>query len=277
MTLASSPSLLYLSFRSSVVIQYFIQLNCLVELEFIQQICPPLPQVQWSHTGNWTVRWCGIPLSPPLQKETLTSVYLRATHNACTVLRRYVPSIGKVILYDLLLFCYQQALNDLGHIHTNTFEMVLKHFILKCRFKIKLRFQHHFRINFCPYMPENSYHITIHVQWACWCKQEPDCPLTAQSTTKLSWFLSCRKCYSERTAISFQTEVPGVLWTLGVNVGKVMRFKMKMPQYGCGLSDTPMIYNNCMAATQFRETFFQRLQSLSAFNLNFDKSSDFRL
>lgn len=44
--------------------------------------------------------------------------------------------------------------------------------------------------------PENAYHITTHVHWACmcWYEQKADCLLGSQ-------LLSCRKNYRGRTAM----------------------------------------------------------------------------
>lgn len=59
-------------------------------------------QVQWSHTVSWTVRLCGIPPSPPLQKDTLTSGYTKAQHSICIVLLRSGRTIINLFLYELL-------------------------------------------------------------------------------------------------------------------------------------------------------------------------------
>lgn len=62
-------------------------------------------QAQWSHTVSWTVRSCGIPPSPPLKKETLTSGSTRAHHSTCTVLPRSGSRIKR-------LFCIAWSLLD---------------------------------------------------------------------------------------------------------------------------------------------------------------------
>lgn len=58
-------------------------------------------QVQWSHTVSWTVRSCGIPPSPPLQKETLTSGSTRAQHSISIVLLRSGSRILRLFLHEL--------------------------------------------------------------------------------------------------------------------------------------------------------------------------------
>ena len=55
-------------------------------------------QAQWSHIVSWTVRSCGIPRSPPLKKETLTSGSTTAQHSACTVLLRSGSRIQRLFL-----------------------------------------------------------------------------------------------------------------------------------------------------------------------------------
>lgn len=61
------------------------------------------PQVWWTPTANWTVRWCGIPPSPPPLRETLTSASTKATCSDSTASPRFTSphwkwSCGRVFL-----------------------------------------------------------------------------------------------------------------------------------------------------------------------------------
>lgn len=76
-------------------------------------------QAQWSHTVSWTVSSCGIPPSPPLKKETLTSGSTRAQHSTCTVL----PRSGNRIK---TLFCMTWSLSDVLKNNSAPFLIVYK-------------------------------------------------------------------------------------------------------------------------------------------------------